>query len=100
MRVACARRNESQASSPLALASSRATSRSRRPATLDFDCTCTCNIQSVECLHSQVYAEALRRTVTTTEHRPFALPTWSPDLEGAVSPRVGGGGRGRHGRNA
>src|SRR5438105_15530468 len=45
MSVACARRNESQASSPLALGNSRATSRARRPATSVFEVTCIRNNQ-------------------------------------------------------
>src|SRR5438874_9176354 len=45
MRVACARRNESQASSPPPLGNSSATSRARRPATPAFEGTCIRNNQ-------------------------------------------------------
>src|SRR5205823_8289852 len=55
MRVACARRNESQAASLLPLGSSSATSRLRRPAVSDLEGTCIRNNSSVGCLHSQVY---------------------------------------------
>src|SRR5438067_11936262 len=43
MSVACARRNASQASSPAASGSSRATSRPSRSAAPRFECTCICN---------------------------------------------------------
>src|SRR5207244_1316130 len=58
MRVACARRNESQTSSPLPLGSSRATSRARSPATSDFKDTCIRNHLMVRCLQLQVYSDA------------------------------------------
>src|SRR5256714_9246218 len=55
MRVACARRNESHASSLLPLGISSATTRLRRPAVSDFEGACIRNNSSVRCLHSQVY---------------------------------------------
>src|SRR5438046_6933316 len=85
MSVACARRNESQASSPLALGNSRATSRARRPAVSDCDGTCIRNNLSVECLQSQVYPRRLGRTKGAT--KPMSTPiltvapagTWNLD---------------------
>src|SRR5438105_4577107 len=82
MSVACARRNESQASSPLALGSSRARSRARSPATSDFEGTCIRNNQSVEYLQLQVYPNASERS-----KKPMSTPiltvapagTWSLD---------------------
>jgi polyisoprenoid-binding protein YceI len=71
MSVACARRNESQASSVLPLGSSRATSRWRRPATSDFEGTCIRNHQSVESLQLQVYPNASERSSKADEHADF-----------------------------
>src|SRR5437588_4712661 len=85
MRVACARRNESQASSVLPLGSSRATSRWRRPATSGFESTCIRNNQSVECLQLQVYPSRVRNAKGAA--KPMSTPiltvapagTWSLD---------------------
>src|SRR3989440_1224108 len=85
MSVACARRNESQASSVLPLGSSLATSRWRRPATSDFEGTCIRNNQSVECLQLQVYPDAFGRTKGAA--KPMSTPiltvappgTWNLD---------------------
>src|SRR5437867_3970283 len=79
MRVACARRNESQACSPLPLGSSRATSRWRRPATPDGG-TCIRNNQSLECLHLQVYRAASEGPMTT-DVRATASSFPATDLE-------------------
>src|SRR6266516_138227 len=84
MSVACALRNESQASSPLALGNSRATSRARRPATSDCDGTCIRNNQSVECLRLQVYPNTPegrkeQQPMTTTILTVAAPGTWSLD---------------------
>src|SRR5437588_7183519 len=85
MRVACARRNESQASSVLPLGSSRATSRWRRPATSGFESTCIRNNQSVECLQLQVYPSRVRNAKGAA--KPMSIPiltlapagTWNLD---------------------
>src|SRR5712691_6155924 len=67
MRVACARRNESQASSPLPLGSSWATSRSRRPATSDFEGTCIRNQPISKVLAVASISKRFGRTTMTTE---------------------------------
>src|SRR5205823_1376897 len=85
MSVACARRNESQASSVLPLGSSRATSRWRRPAMSDFEGTCIRNHQSVECLQLQVYPDASEGR--KEQQKPMSTPiltvapagTWNLD---------------------
>src|SRR2546425_9823759 len=84
MRVACARRNESQASSLLPLGSSSATSRVRRPAMSDFEGTCIRNNLSVRCLHLQVYPAVSEGERST---KPMSTPiltvapagTWNLD---------------------
>src|SRR6266702_64295 len=84
MRVACARRNESQASSVLLLGSSRATSLWRRPATSDFEGTCICNHQFGRVL---AVASISRWLVRTKGAKPMSTPiltvapagTWNLD---------------------
>ncbi|TML66339.1 MAG: YceI family protein, partial [Actinobacteria bacterium] len=86
MSVACARRNESQASSPLALGNSRATSRARRPATSVFEVTCIRNNQFGRVL---AVASISRRSVRTKgAAKPMSTPiltvapagAWNLDL--------------------
>src|SRR2546421_1443592 len=83
MSVACARRNESQASSPLALGNSRATSRARRPAVSDCDGTCIRNNLSIECLQLQVYPDTWKNERSSKMSTPVltvAPPgTWNLD---------------------
>src|SRR5207302_1713628 len=78
MRVACARRNESQASSVLPLGSSRATSRWRRPARSGFESTCIRNNQSVECLQLQVYPSRVRNAKGAAKPMSTPILTLAP----------------------
>src|SRR5437588_5385549 len=85
MSVACARRNESQASSPLARGNSRATSRARRPATSDFEGTCIRNDQFGKVLAVASISRRFGRTKGAA--KPMSTPiltvapagTWNVD---------------------
>src|SRR5439155_25983087 len=82
MRVACARRNESQVSSPLPLGSSSATSRARRPATSDFTGTCIRNNQFGTVLAVASISRCFGRTVMSTELQADVVApagTWNLD---------------------
>src|SRR5437764_7884862 len=72
MRVACARRNDSQASSPLALGSSRATSRLIRPGTSDFEGTCIYNNPSGRVLAGASISNRFRKTKGAA--KPMSTP--------------------------
>src|SRR5207249_1761493 len=79
MRVACARRNESQAASPLRLGRSRATSRARRPATSDSEVTCIRNQPIGRVLATASISTKGRRKMSATTLTVAPAGTWNLD---------------------
>src|SRR3954469_21095126 len=67
MRVACARRNEAQACSPLPLGSSSATRRARGPATSDFTVLADATIDLSGVLAVASILNCFGRTIMSTE---------------------------------